>query len=205
MKKTYLIAFILISTIVSSQNISEINSDIKLADSLNYKTEIRIYQNLGITNYSSLFRMYKDEKDWIVEFYKHYAKVEGITELKIEKQTLKSKNDMQFVLLNLIRSNILNLPSLEEIRWKLIKRGNVELKKTKERGEIIEEYDLENNKMLIMDGESFKIQVNCWNKKNEFKFSNPNIYLKEFPEVDELIFMSEILNIVRDEFGIWKE
>ena len=129
MKKTYLIAFILISTIVFSQNISEINSDIKLVDSLNYKTEIRIYQNLGITNYSSLLRMYKDEKDWIVEFYKHYAKVEGITELKIEKQTLKSKNDMQFVLLHLIRSNILNLPSLEEIRWKLIKRGNVELKK----------------------------------------------------------------------------
>ena len=113
--------------------------------------------------------MYKDEKDWIVEFYKHYAKVEGITELKIEKQTLKSENDMQFVLLNLIRSNILNLPSLEEIRWKLIKRGNVELKKTKERGKIIEEYDLENSKMWIMDGESFKIQVNCWNKKNEFE------------------------------------
>jgi hypothetical protein len=140
-----------------------------------------------------------------VEFYEHYVKVEGITELKIEKQILKSKNDMQFVLLNLIRSNILNLPSLEEIRWKLVKRGNVELKKTNIRGKIIEEYDLLNNEIWKMDGKGFKIQVNCWNKKNEFEFSNPDSYLKEFPEVDELIFMSEILNIIRHEFGIWKD
>jgi hypothetical protein len=190
---------------VFSQNISEINSDIKITDSLKFKTEIRIYQNMGISNYSSLLRICKDEKDWIVEFYEHYVKVEGITELKIEKQILKSKNDMQFVLLNLIRSNILNLPSLEEIRWKLVKRGNVELKKTNIRGKIIEEYDLLNNEIWKMDGKGFKIQVNCWNKKNEFEFSNPDSYLKEFPEVDELIFMSEILNIIRHEFGIWKD
>jgi hypothetical protein len=205
MKKTYLLIFILVSSLVFSQNISEINSDIKLKDALNNQTEIRIYQNLGTTNYSSVLRMYKADKDWTVEFYEHYSKVEGITELKTEKRTLKSENDMQFVLLNLIRSNILNLPSLKEIRWKLVKRGNVELKKIKERNKIIEEYDLSNTETWIMDGESFKIQVSYWNQKNEFEFPNPDSYIKKFPEVDELVFMSEILQIVRDEFDIWKE
>ncbi|MFY0602775.1 MAG: hypothetical protein JXQ93_02415 [Flavobacteriaceae bacterium] len=98
MKNIQILIIFLFSIAISAQDISGINSDLKLPDSLAYETEIRIYQGGGITNYSSLFRMFKDKSEkWKAEFYEHYAKVNGQTELRTEKQTLKSENDMKFI------------------------------------------------------------------------------------------------------------
>ena len=70
MNKVFLVLFLSFSTFTVAQNITEINSDLKLSDSLTYKTEVRIYQGGGTTNYSSLFRMFKDESEkWTAEFY----------------------------------------------------------------------------------------------------------------------------------------
>ena len=196
----------LISLGIYSQNISKINSDVKLPDSLTYETEVRIYQGGGTTNYSSLFRMYKNESEkWTAEFYEHYAIVADKAELRTEKRNLNSENDMEFVFQNFVRSHILNLPSLSEIQWKLGTRGNVEKVKSIHRGKEIEEYELITKKVSILDGEGFKVQSKGWNKINEFEFSNPDGYLKHYPEIDELIYMCEILNIIRNEFGIWKK
>ena len=206
MKNIQILIIFLFSIGVTAQNITEINSDLKLSDSLNYGTEIRIYQGGGITNYSSLFRMFKDKSEkWTAEFYEHYAKVDGIAELWTEKRILKSENDMEFVFQNLIRSHILDLPSLNKIQWKLVTRGNVEKVKKKYRGKEIEEYELTNKQVAILDGEGFKVQIKGWNKTNEFEFSNPDGYLSHYPEIDELIYMCEILNTIRTEFGIWKK
>ena len=191
---------------VSAQNTTAINSDLKLSDSLTYETEVRIYQGGGITNYSSLFRMFKNKSNkWTAEFYEHYAKVNGQVELRTKKRTLKSKNDIEFVFQNFVRSHRLDLPSLSEIQWKLVTRGNVEKVKKQYRGKEIEEYELTNNKIAILDGEGYKIQVKGWNRANEFEFSNPDGYLKHYPEIDELIYMCEILHTIRTEFGIWKK
>lgn len=206
MKNIQILTIFLFSIGISAQNITEINSDLKLSDSLTYETEVRIYQGGGITNYSSLFRMFKDKSDkWTAEFYEHYAKVDGKAELRTEKQTLKSENDMEYVFQNFIRSHILDLPNLSEIRWKLVTRGKVEKVKKIHRGNEIEEYELMNKQVAILDGEGFKIQVRGWNKTNEFEFSNPDGYLSHYPEIDELIYMCEILNTIRTEFGIWKK
>ena len=206
MRNIQIIIIFLFSIGISAQNITEINSDLKLSDSLTYETEVRIYQGGGITNYSSLFRMYKDKSEkWTTEFYEHYAKVDGQIELRIEKQTLNSENDMEFVFQNFIRSHILDLPSLNEIQWKLVTRGNVEKVERVHRGKKTEEYELMNKQIAILDGESFKIQVRGWNRINEFEYSNPDGYLKHYPEIDELIYMCEILNTIRNEFGIWKK
>ena len=51
----------------------------------------------------------------------------------------------------------------------------------------------------------YTIQVKEINKTNEFKYYNPESYFKHFNEIDELVFMVEILNIVRNEFKIWKK
>ncbi len=191
---------------ISAQNITEINSDIKLSNSLTYQTEVRIYQCTGITNYSSLFRMYKDKSgEWVVEFYKHYAKIGGQTELRTEMQTLKSENDMEFVFQNLIRSYIFDLPSLQDIRWKFGSRGNVKKVERIRRGKKTEKYEFLNRQIGILDGEGFTIQVKGWNKTNEFEYSNPDGYLKHYPEIDELIYMCEILDTIRNEFGIWEK
>lgn len=206
MNKIFLVLFLSFSTFAVAQNITEINSDLKLSDSLTYETEVRIYQGGGITNYSSLFRMFKDKsKKWTAEFYEHYAKVNGQAELRTEKQTLTSEKNMEFIFQNLVRSHILDLPSLSEIRWKLVTRGNVEKVKKKYRGKEIEEYELMNKQIAILDGEGFKVQVKGWNRANEFEFSNPDGYLKHYPEIDELNYICEILELIRTEFHIWKK
>ncbi|WP_124980472.1 hypothetical protein [Nonlabens xiamenensis] len=206
MKNIQLLIIFLFSIGVSAQNITEINSDLKLTDSLTYETEVRIYQGGGITNYSSLFRMFKDKSEkWTAEFYEHYAKVDGQAELRTEKRTLKSDNDMEFVFQNFIRSHILGLPSLSEIQWKLVTRGNVEKVKRVIRGKEIEEYELMNKKIAILDGEGFKVKIKRWNRTNEFEYSNPDGYLTHYPEIDELNYMCEILDLIRTEFHIWKK
>ena len=206
MKKLLLTQLFLLSLGMYSQNVLKINSYVKLSDSLTYETEVRIYQGGGTTNYSSLFRMFKDKSGkWTAEFYEHYAKVEKQTKLKIVKKTLKSENKLELIFQNLIRSHILDLPSLNTIQWKLVTRGNVEKVVYKYRDKEVEEYEFSNQKISILDGESFKVQINSWNRVNEFEFSNPDGYLKHYPEIDELIYMCEILNLIRTEFDIWKK
>ena len=160
MKNILIIIPFLASISISAQNISKINSDFELSDSLTYETEVRIYQGGGITNYSSLFRMFKDfSENWKAEFYEHYAQVDEKTALRTEKQTLQSESEMEFVFLNLIRSHILDMPNQSEIHWKLVKRGDIRKVKTIYRGEIIEEFEIVSTKISILDGEGFIIQV----------------------------------------------
>ena len=206
MKNNLFLVVVLFSIGVSAQNIAKINSDLKLSDSLTYETEVRVYQSDGITNYSSLFRMFKDKSGkWTGEFYEHYAKIEGQTDLRIEKQILKPENELELVFQNFIRSHILDLPSLSEVKWKLVTRGNVEKVKIQSRGKMTEKYELLNKQVAILDGEKFKVQAKSLNKTNEFVFFNPDSYLEHYPDVDELIYMAEILNIVRSEFGVWEK
>ena len=200
-----ILIILLFSIGISAQDISGINADLGLSDSLNYKSEIRIYQGGGTTNYSSLFRMLKnDSEKWEVQFYEHFAKVGEETQLRTKKHALKSENNLEFIFQSLVRSHILVLPGLSEIEWKLVKLGNIQkIKTTTRSGEEIEEYELLTTKIAILDGEGFKILAKGWNKTNEFEYANPDGYLKEYPEIDELIYMCEILNIIRNEFGIW--
>ena len=206
MRNLLLLFIFLFSNGNFAQNLSEINVDLNLTDSLTYETEVRIYQGGGITNYSSLFRMFKDKSDkWTAEFYEHYGKVENQAELRTEKRTLRANNDMEFVFQNLIRSHILELPNLSEIKWKLVTKGNVEKVERLLRGKMKEEYELINKKILILDGQGFKVQVNDWKRANEFEYSNPESYLKHYPEIDELIYMTEIIEFIRNEFKIWEK
>jgi hypothetical protein len=204
MRNIQVLIIFLFSIGVSAQNVTEINSDLKLTDSLKYSTEIRIYQGGGISNYSCLFRMYRlKHKKWITEFYEHYSNVNGVNELRIKKRNVRSENNMEFVYLNLLRSNILNLPSQKEIRWKLSGRDSIQKIKRKRKGKEIVEYDSYRSTISILDGVNYKVQIRDLNRENDFTYSNPESYLKEYPNIDELIYMSEILDIIRFEFKIW--
>lgn len=203
----FIILFLLVSIGVSAQNIAEINADIGIPDSLAFNKEIRIYQSHGTTNYSSLFRMYEDEfEKWNTEFYEHFAKIEGVVELRIKKELLTPKDDYDYVFLNLIRSHIMDLPEFENITWKLIKRNDVEKVKDIYRGETIEYYEYPRiSRLIVLDGLGFRIQAKNEDKSNSFDYPNPEGYLKHFPDIDELIYMNEILTIIKDEFDIWKK
>lgn len=197
MKNIRCLIIFLFSIGIYAQNISRINTDLKLSDSLALDSEIRIYTGGGITNYSSLFRMYKDKSGkWTAEFYQHYAKVPGQTKLRIEKQTLKSENDMEFVWYSILRTNVELLPNMSDIKYKMRDRGHVEL--------VDGEYQLIWNSKQIMDGISYKVQIKTEKTSNEIGYGNPESYLKYYPEVDELIYFNELLDIIKSEFGIWK-
>ena len=186
MKNLKILILFLFSIGVLAQNKSKINADLKLPDSLNHETEVRIYKGEG-TYHSSLFRMYKDNSGkWNTEYYEHSNNENEFTELLTEKRTLISKNDVEFVFLNLERNYIFELPNIDQIAHKLDNRGIIE-------------------KANITDKKEFKIQVKSKYKNNEFQISNPDNYLKNNPNIDELIYISEILNTIRYEFGIWKK
>ena len=194
---------------VNSQNWSGINADLGLSDTLNNPTEVRIYEGGGITNYTSLFRMYKNKSDnWTAEFYEHWSSVEGVMEMKTQKTLLASKNEMEYVYLNLFRSYIFDLPSRSEIDWKLSARGVIEKeeetysskdKKTRTR------WDILTYKSTPIDGTSYFFKAKNQYKSNEFEFGNPFFYKDKYPEIDEPKYVCELIEIIRSEFKIWKK
>ena len=121
--------------------------DAIISDSLNHEIEIRIYQIGGITNYNSLFRMFKDNSEkWTAKFYEHYSKVDKQSKIRILEKSVKSEHDMDFVYQNLLRSHILELSNLDDIKWKLESRGPVIPFENKVNGELVKEYGFIINK-----------------------------------------------------------
>ena len=99
----------------------------------------------------------------------------------------------------------MDLPNMRDIWWKLVTRGNVEKVEKPYDGEMAEEYTFRKQVLLVSDGEGFKVQVDGLDRTNEFEYSNPDAYLKVHPEIDELNYMCEILDLIRAEFNVWKE
>jgi hypothetical protein len=193
----------------NAQHWSEINADLGIADTLNYPTEIRIYAGGGITNYTSLFRMYKSESEnWTAEFYEHWSKVDSTNELKTAKKILNSKSEMEYVYLNLIRSYIFDLPNRSEIRWKLAERGIIkkeEKRYSSKHKKTKAEWDIWTSKSTAIDGTSYYFKAKSSNKSNEFEFGNPFYYKEKYPEIDEPKYVCELIEIIRSEFEIWEE
>ena len=197
MKKLLILIIILSNSTLFGQNLAEINKNIGLTDSLNLKKEIRIYRTSGMTNYTGIFRMYQDNKEkWRAELIDHYAKVPNQAELKIEKRKLKSKSKMDLVWLEIQKTNIQDLPNMEEIEWKLKKEPVI--------------HEMDGEKMLswkkssILDGQGYDVHFRWGKKFKRIYYSNPESYLRIYENVDELVYFSELLNLLRTEFGVWK-
>lgn len=208
MKKILTLILILCFVGVNAQHWSEINADLGISDTLNYPTEIRIYAGGGITNYTSLFRMYESEPDnWIAEFYEHWSKVDSTNELRTEKKILTSKCEMEYVYLNLFRSYIFDLPNRSAISWKLMERGEIKkVERIRRRGkESIMEYDISSKQSMALDGTSYYFKAKNPYKSNEFEFGNPFFYKDKYPEIDEPKYVCELIEIIRSEFEIWAE
>lgn len=137
--------------------------------------------------------------------FEHFAKVEGRSDLKIKRQTLTSKNDMEYVFQNFLRSYVMELPSLEEIRWKLGTREPVKKVTENFRGKMKETYEFWKKEIFVLDGEGYEVQAKNGDEKHFFNYDNPDSYLTHYPEIDELNYMMEILEIVRSEFGVWND
>ena len=189
-----------------TQELTRINTNLGLSDSLTNSVEIRVYQGFGITNYTSVFRMFKNESDsWKAEFCEHFAAVPNHSGLRVEKRKFKPETDFEYVFQNLLRSNIQNIPSDDKINWKFAKRNPVKLIENQVRGKVYSEYSYVKTITSILDGTSYTFQFKDLNKTNTFHYSNPESYLKIYPEVDELMYVCEMISLLRNQFGIWKD
>ncbi len=196
----YFLCF-LFSCALGAQNISSKNKDFIIPDSLAHKVEIRIYQNLAISNYSSLFRMYqREDNSWNAEFYEHFDSLEP----KVTKRLLMPKSEHDYIFQNFLRSFALDIPNSDTIEWKRATSREVILYLDTIRGVPERKYWNTIGLIDFVDGQSFSFQIKYLKNYNSFEYGNPSANLKHFPEVDEIQYVNEILNTVRSEFDIWK-
>lgn len=196
MKKTLVLLFSFISLTLFGQDINQIDKALNIPDSLSYDAEIRIYKGFGITNVTEIFRMYKKRNQWKIERYFYYAPVQEMQKPNIKKIKLTAKTHPEFVWQSILRANILEIPDMDKIMYKLQKRGEVQL--------VDGDYEVWNKTSFITDGTGFKVKIKRGKDSNEIYYGNPESYLKMYPEVDELLFFSELLNVIKSEFNMWK-
>lgn len=186
---------LLYSILAFSQNISDINANLKISDSLTHQKEFRIYKKESITNYSELIHLYFENKKWNTILYKYHDSVNEYIPLKIEKIKLNTKKDLELLWLQILATNIEFLPNQSEIEYKL--RGKLEIH-TLENGEYESSYKV----TKVTDGISYTVFVKNYTKTNKITLHNPERYLKLYPEVDELNDYCNLLKLINTTFSI---
>jgi hypothetical protein len=198
-----LVLFLLFTTFhFFGQDISEINKNINLSETLEFEREIRIYKDYSITTSIEIFRMYDEgQNNWTVVIYyynKEFKTATKINEIQFPKENigkLKVK-DANLIWLNFILNDIEYLPSIKDIDYKL-KTTSIEI----EDGEKI----ILKRKISPLDGESYEVFVKNGKVENHFIFNGLNSYLKHYPQVDELISYNKLLSIINTEFNLWND
>ena len=109
---------------------------------------------------------------------------------------LKPQKPKEELFLNLRALNIEFLPKEEYFQYKKEKRKV--------------EYDKEEkdwvfaitNSIMVLDGTGYLVKYQSEKQKNEFHYSNPESYLKHYPDIDEFQDFVDILKYIRKEFNI---
>jgi len=189
-------SFLFLFIFLKSQNIdslANIPSELR-------ETEIRIYKDRGITNSGHIFRIYKENKIWKAELIQWFLPKEISKDefelVKPKLTVLKSEKTLEELFLNIKARNIGFLPKEEYFQYK------------KDESRVIydeEEKDwaFETKKaVMILDGTGYLVKYQHFKQQNEFNYSNPESYLKHYPEIDELNYFVDILKYIRKEFNI---
>lgn len=165
--------------------------------------EIRIYKRYDITNCTEVLRMYRVNKDvWRGMFYEYYsaAPYANVKEHFVKKE-LQASGNLDVAWYKILAQDILYLPEQEAVRYKFSKKY-VECDPIDKR---YDGYGLAVQTVAICDGTGFDIFIHEGDKQNHVSYGNPESYLKRYPDVDELISVHELLEIIRENFGVWKE
>ena len=197
MKNLIIIILILSSSSIFGQHLSELNQTIGLTDSLTNEKEVRIYKDFGDQSHTQVFRMYQDSsKIWRAELINYKTRVPNPAKFNLHKQMLIPKSEMDWIWLNIIKTNIQHLPNMSDIQWKLKEEPVIK--------EINREKQLIWKITLMSGGEVFEVLFRLGDKSNRIFYSNPESYLRMYEGVDELIYFNELLNLVQNEFGVWE-
>ncbi|KFC23185.1 hypothetical protein [Epilithonimonas lactis] len=164
------------------------------------ETEIRIYKDRGITNSGHIFRIYQEDKIWKAEliqwFFPREISKDEFEPINPKLTNLKSEKSLEQSFLNIKARNIGFLPNEECFQYK------------KDQSQVV--YDEEEkdwvfeikNAIMVLDGTGYLVKYKSGQQQNEFNYSNPESYLKHYPDIDELNYFVDILKYIRKEFNI---
>lgn len=196
MRSFFICAWLLINSVCLGQYMNDIDKELCIPDSLE-QHEIRIYKSFSSTNSTEIFRMFLNENEkWKVEFYAHSAAIPGTIELAVQKKKLKKHKDLEGLWLEIIQTNIVELPDLKEINWKLRKPKIEEIHGRKTIGW---------REKHVLDGESYDVEISWGSNENKVRYSNHKAYLNDFPDVDELLLFDELIKLIQREFEVFIE
>lgn len=195
MKYSLKILFLFFAIFLQAQNIdnlANISSELK-------ETEIRIYKDRGITNSGFVFRIYKENNSWESELIQWFLPKE-ISKDEFEKippklMVLKSQKSLEEIFVNIEARNIKYLPKEEFFEYKK-SRNKVIFDET------FQAFITTKTVNSVLDGTVYLVKYKSGKQVNEFNYSNPETYLKTYPEIDELNSFVDILNDIRKEFDI---
>jgi len=189
-------SFLSLFTLLKSQNVDKlanIPSELK-------ESEIRIYKGRGITNSGHIFRIYKDDKVWKTELIQWFLPKEisrdEFENLSPKLNVLKPDKSIEELFLNIKARNIGFLPKEEYFQYK------------KDESRVVYDEDekdwaFETKKaIMVLDGTGYLVKYKAGKQENEFDYSNPESYLKHYPEINELNYFVDILQYIRKEFNI---
>ena len=184
MRHLYLILTLFIPFgFLSAQQNLEYDKILKIENLKFHENEIRVYKKYSTTTGLELFRFYQDDKEnWNAEFYETITTQNNKNEIKIRirKSKLNSLKNFEMIWLQFLDTNVIHLPKWETFEYKLKKvNKNYQI----EDGEIYSS----TSSLSVLDGQSFYVKIILGKKENQFKYSNPESYLKKYPDVDELL------------------
>ncbi|MBO6201651.1 MAG: hypothetical protein J6N74_08540 [Chryseobacterium sp.] len=189
-------SFLFLFTFLKSQNVDKLAN---IPSELE-KSEIRIYKDRGITNSGHIFRIYKKDKTWKAELIQWFLPKEiSRDEFELVKPkliVLKYEKSLEEIFVNLQARNINYLPKEETFEYKKSTNKKVVFDED-ENGFVFHQ-----QVMSMLDGTGYFVKYQAGKQKNDFNYSNPESYLKNFPEIDELNYFVDILKYIRKEFNI---
>lgn len=202
MKKLFLIVTLFSIFSAIGQTVAEINKSANISDTLLNNNEIRIYKKYKSSEKANLLRFYCILGDkWEAQIFSYSRKFNTITKIEVlefpktKLGNLEPKN-AYLIWLNILLCDVEHLPSLKNINYKL-KSNSIDLEDGTYR--IIEKRN------DFLNGNTYEVFVKNGVNENYFSFNDSENYLKNFPNVDEIISYNNLLKIIRKEFNPWDE
>jgi hypothetical protein len=197
MKTILIILSFLLSSVASAQTVQEINAFIGIPDSLEYSSELRIYKRYSTTNGTEIFRIYNNGKEYKAKFYRYLGMVAScVYERSFTEADLKGNLGNERAWMEISVSGIEHLPQWEMFEYKFKKPEIVFYEGC---------YAYQTRRVAVLDGVGYNVFYKSAKANNHIEYGNPESYLEKFPGVDELEMFSQMLNTIREEFGIWKD
>ena len=145
--------------------------------------------------------MFNNQNSWATFFYEYDPNYES----RSKKNILNSKNHPDYIFQNFLRSYALEIPNQEKIEWKMKIRDSIVYWPITIDGVKREKFWDDKRSILSYGHDNYIVQINYLENFNQVFYYAPYASREWYPEVDELIYFCEILDIVKSEFGIWKE